>query len=112
MNECIFCKIVQGEIPSKRLFESADFIAVNDVSPVAPTHVLLISKLHVANILEAAGLQRRLPFLETVYSVAKQLSLEKRGFRLVVNTGEQGGQTVNHFHAHIIAGRQMAWPPG
>ena len=93
MEDCIFCKIVAGEIPSTKVWEDDDFFAFKDINPVAPVHVLVIPKKHFA-----------------IQKVAQVMGLDKDGFRVVFNTGEKAGQTVHHMHAHILGGKEMAWP--
>lgn len=113
MENCIFCKIAEGGIPSAKVYEDDDFFAFRDISPAAPTHVLVIPKRHIANVLEGLsqpGLMEGL--LKAAAAVVRQEGLEQGGFRLVVNTGEDGGQSVRHLHLHVLGGRKMAWPPG
>lgn len=112
---CIFCKIVKGEIPSKFLLETDDVVAFNDISPQAPTHVLIIPKEHVKDISKFSASKEDRALLGTLFQQAAELALKlklENGFRLVVNTGDEGGQTVHHLHLHLIGGRQMIWPPG
>lgn len=111
MEDCIFCKIVNGDIPSTKVYEDDDFYAFKDIAPVAPVHVLVIPKKHIQSIAaltpgdaEVAG-----KMLFTIQKVANLLGL-KDGFRVVFNTGEKAGQTVHHMHAHILGGKEMAWP--
>jgi len=110
-NNCIFCKIAKKEIPSKLIFENDDFVAFNDIKPVSPTHVLVIPKTHYGNLLEVKEKELLGKLLHTVKEVANQLNL-KEGFRTVINTGDNGGQTVYHLHVHILGGRFHKWPPG
>ena len=112
MADCLFCKIVAGEIPSTVVKETEDFLAFRDVGPQAPTHVLAIPKHHVrsTNELVDADLAGRL--LLFAKDVAADEGLAERGFRLVINTNEDGGQTVLHLHVHVLGGRAMKWPPG
>ncbi len=111
--DCLFCKIVAGTIPAKRLHETEDVVAFADIHPQAPTHVLVIPKRHIASharaLPEDAGLLGRL--LAEAGNIARAHHLD-RGYRLVVNTGPDGGQTVDHLHVHILGGRSMGWPPG
>ncbi|MDX2107894.1 MAG: histidine triad nucleotide-binding protein [Candidatus Melainabacteria bacterium] len=112
---CIFCKIVKGEIPSKFLLETQDVVAFNDISPQAPTHVLIIPREHVKDISKLSESAADRALLGTLFQQAAELALKlklENGFRLVVNTGDEGGQTVHHLHLHLIGGRQMIWPPG
>lgn len=111
MSECVFCKIVRGELPSRTVYEDDEVVAFHDVRPQAPTHVLVVPKRHVASIREADDALLGTLFAR-VRDLAKELETEGRGFRLVVNTGPEGGQTVPHLHVHILAGRSFSWPPG
>src|ERR1700679_1455542 len=108
---CIFCKIINREIPSKVVAEDDVAFAIFDVNPQAPTHILILPKNHIANIGEIteADLLGRLFLFATKLAVSQQL---QNGYRLVVNTGNDGGQTVYHLHVHLIGGRAMGWPPG
>ena len=111
MNDCVFCKIGAGEIPAKEVYRDREIVAVEDLNPQAPVHLLVMPVEHFETIIDAAareGLAGRLA------SVASRLGNERgaNGFRLVVNTGPQGGQTVGHVHVHVLAGRHMTWPPG
>jgi histidine triad (HIT) family protein len=111
---CIFCKIARGDIPSTVVHEEEDFLAFRDVNPQAPTHVLVIPRRHVASVNELTdedeGLAGRL--LLAARRVAAAEELAEDGYRLVVNTGGDGGQTVHHLHLHVLGGRAMGWPPG
>lgn len=113
MEDCVFCKIVSGDIPSTKVYEDEDWFAFNDIEPCAPVHILLIPKKHVKNIM--ALTEEEHPefknFFPTVKHIAKEAGLSDEGFRLVMNTGLKAGQTVFHFHAHIIGGEDMGWPP-
>lgn len=113
MENCIFCRIAAGEIPSAKVYEDEHCYAFRDIHPAAPVHVLVIPKRHVADVMEGAavpGLTEAL--FAAAARVAAQEGLEEGGFRLVVNTGENGGQSVGHLHVHILGGRLLAWPPG
>ncbi|MGM9518573.1 histidine triad nucleotide-binding protein [Acidaminococcus timonensis] len=110
MADCVFCKIISGEIPSKRVYEDDKVIVINDLNPGAPVHVLVIPKEHTENILTASPdilvhVKKILPEL------VKKLGLEEHGFRVVVNTGDWGGQSVPHLHFHILGGKELGWPP-
>lgn len=111
MEDCIFCKIVNGDIPSTKVYEDDDFYAFKDIAPVAPVHVLVIPKKHIQSIaaLQPADADVVGKMLYTIQKVAAQLGLTD-GFRVVFNTGEKAGQTVHHMHAHILGGKEMAWP--
>jgi diadenosine tetraphosphate (Ap4A) HIT family hydrolase len=110
-SDCIFCKIVAGQIPSKKVFESDRVLAFEDINPKAPTHILLIPKKHLEGLNDGASDPALLGEI-----VARSAEIAKeRGvtdFRLVANTGRQAGQVVFHLHFHLLAGRQMKWPPG
>jgi histidine triad (HIT) family protein len=114
MTDCIFCKIAEKKIPSKIVHEDDKVVAFDDVNPQAPTHVLVIPRKHVASIAELneadAGLLEHL--MLTGNKIAKQKGIAEGGYRLVVNTGKNGGQTVFHLHLHVLGGRPMHWPPG
>lgn len=112
MEDCLFCKIIKGEIPSTKVYEDANFFAFKDIAPVAPVHVLVIPKKHVASIAalteEDADVAGKMLF--AIQKVAQELGLDKDGYRVIFNTGEKAGQTVHHMHAHILGGKEMAWP--
>jgi histidine triad (HIT) family protein len=108
---CIFCKIVKGDIPSERLAEDDQLIAIRDVNPQAPVHILVIPKIHIPNL----GLVNDPSLAGSLFARATSLASEtgiKNGYRIVVNTGHDGGQTVDHLHIHLLAGRALGWPPG
>lgn len=111
MSDCIFCKIAKKEIPTKIIFENEDFIAFNDIKPVSPTHVLVIPKKHYKSLIETEDNSLLGRLLASIKEVAKQEGLNE-GFRTVINTGDNGGQTVHHLHAHVLGGRFHKWPPG
>lgn len=108
---CVFCTIAAGGVPVRVVEETPRTLAFEDIRPQAPVHVLVIPKAHCASVLDAPkGTVERL--VEAARRIAREKGLERAGFRLVLNTGEQGGQTVNHLHVHLLAGRRMGWPPG
>ncbi|MEO6909788.1 MAG: histidine triad nucleotide-binding protein [Edaphobacter sp.] len=111
--DCLFCKIVEGKIPANRLYEDDLCIAFPDIDPQAPTHLLIIPRQHIASQAKAAAEHTQLlgHLLATAATIARSQKLD-RGYRVVVNTGEEGGQTVNHLHLHLLGGRPMTWPPG
>lgn len=109
---CVFCAIAAGEIPATVVHETDDVVAFRDLKPVAPVHVLVIPRQHYRNVRDlAADPAATLAVLQAVDAVADAEGLDD-GFRVVFNTGGQGGQEVDHVHAHVIGGRQMQWPPG
>lgn len=111
--DCLFCKIVSGDVPADVVHETETTIAFRDIEPQAPTHLLVIPRTHVPNAaaLAAAEPQVLVDMVNTVAAVAEQEGLEK-GYRLVFNTGAQAHQAVFHVHAHVLGGRTMGWPPG
>ncbi|MCH5278674.1 MAG: histidine triad nucleotide-binding protein [Christensenellaceae bacterium] len=111
MENCIFCKIAAGEIPSNKVYEDEKVLAFRDIDPQAPEHVLLIPKQHFDNILEVDG--ETFAYMQGIVKrVANELGIAETGFRVVINTGKDGMQSVNHLHMHILGGRSMQWPPG
>lgn len=111
--DCIFCKIAAGEIPCNKAYEDDQVLAFYDLDPKAPTHILIIPKEHIGSALEITPENSSIiaHIYEVAAKLAKDLKLEK-GFRIVNNCGEDGGQTVQHLHFHLLGGRAMAWPPG
>lgn len=113
--DCIFCKIAGGEIPSDKVYEDEEIVAFRDMNPQAPVHVLVIPKRHIASLDEVreedADKELLGHLLAKVKEIAASLGLAN-GYRLVVNTGEDGQQTVQHLHFHLLGGRAMTWPPG
>jgi len=109
--DCLFCKMVSGDIPVKRLYEDEVAIAIADIHPQAPVHALVIPKVHVKSVAEATDEAMLGGLMAAAAAVAKSQGLAN-GFRLVLNTGDDGGQTVGHLHVHVLGGRHMGWPPG
>lgn len=113
MAGCIFCKIANGEIKSELIYEDEMVVAFHDLNPQAPQHILIVPKVHVANIAELNDRELAAHiFVDVVPKIAKKAGVDESGFRLVINTGKEGGQTVNHLHIHLLGGRSMTWPPG
>ncbi|NEZ45706.1 histidine triad nucleotide-binding protein [Clostridium niameyense] len=114
MEDCIFCKIIKGDIPSNKVYEDELVYAFKDIDPVAPCHVLIIPKKHISNLNEVN--EENSKVISHIYVVigklAKELKIDEEGFRVVSNCNEAGGQTVPHIHFHLIGGRNMQWPPG
>ena len=111
--DCLFCKIASGAIPTTRLYEDDQSLAFADINPQAPTHILIIPKRHIAS--NAHALPEDAALLGHLLGVAGSIARDKHlesGYRLVINTGPDGGQTVNHLHVHLLGGRPMHWPPG
>jgi len=111
---CLFCRIVAGEIPAARVHEGAAVIGIRDIAPRAPTHVLFLSRQHIASAAELTVADG--PLLGQLFGAAADFAraegLTEAGYRMVTNVGEWGGQTVGHLHVHLLGGRAMAWPPG
>lgn len=113
--DCIFCKIAKHSIPSTTVYEDEHVIAFKDLEPQAPVHVLIIPKKHLQNLLAFSEEDQKLIshiFLQAIPKIAESTGVLKNGFRLVANTGKDGGQTVEHLHFHLLGGRFMEWPPG
>ncbi len=112
MADCLFCKIVKKEIPSKPVFEDDSIYAFHDVNPQAPTHVLVISKKHIPGVAELHPEDEALAgrFIVRARQIAEELKL--KSYRLVFNQGAEAGQSVFHIHLHLLGGRRMHWPPG
>ncbi len=114
MGDCIFCKIIKGEIPSKKVYEDKDIFAFEDINPQAPVHILIVPKKHIEKSLDVTGQDKEL--IGSIFLVANKLAKEKgiaeSGFRLVVNCNRDSGQDVFHIHFHLLGGRKMKWPPG
>jgi histidine triad (HIT) family protein len=113
MTDCLFCKIVRGEIPAKKVFEDEHTLAFEDIQPRAPTHVLVIPKKHVRGLNEAGPEDAEL--IGRLHLVAAQIGRERGiedGYRTVLNVGPKSGQSVFHIHLHLVGGRELAWPPG
>ena len=110
---CLFCRIAAGAIPVERLHEDDEVLAFPDIHPQAPVHILLIPKRHIASHAHVVAGDAELlgKLLWAVGELARSQGLEN-GYRLVINTGSDGGQTVNHLHLHLLGGRSMGWPPG
>ena len=113
MADCIFCRIAAGEIPSNKLYEDDQLLAFYDLDPQAPTHFLVIPKVHIASVAEITPQNSAVVahICEVIARLAAALCLEQC-FRVATNCGPQGGQTVPHLHFHVLAGRDMTWPPG
>jgi len=111
--DCLFCKIAAGEIPARMLYQDEQVFAFADINPQAPTHILVLPRKHIQSLAHMEeGDEALLGHLLSVsVAIAKKEGLV-RGFRTVINSGEEGGQTVDHLHVHVLGGRPMHWPPG
>lgn len=114
MSDCIFCKIIKGEIPSEKVFEDDKIMAFKDISPCAPVHIIIIPKEHInsANELTEADENVIGHIFVAAKNIAKDLGISENGYRIVNNCGKDGGQTVGHLHFHLVGGRNLNWPPG
>ncbi len=112
--ECIFCKIINGELNSEIVFDNENIIGFNDINPVAPTHVLFVPRKHIEKVddFETEDLALIGELIYRAKEYAKKIGLNSSGYRLVFNNGKDAGQAVFHIHLHLIGGRIMSWPPG
>lgn len=111
-DECLFCRVVRGEVPAKIVRTTAECVAFEDINPQAPVHVLVVPKQHVASLDEAGdpALVGRLALVAA--EIARERGIAEGGYRTVINTNADAGQTVFHMHLHLIGGRKLGWPPG
>ncbi|HNS05840.1 MAG TPA: histidine triad nucleotide-binding protein [Candidatus Saccharicenans sp.] len=114
MTDCLFCRIINKEIPSKLVYEDEKVLAFEDIKPQAPAHILIIPKKHLASLKEADENDQNLLgyLLLTARKIAQDKGLAESGFRLVINSGPDSGQEVYHLHVHLLGGRRFGWPPG
>jgi len=114
MEDCIFCKIIAGTIPAKKVFEDEQMVAIEDIAPKAPLHLLLMPKRHFSNCLDMTDEEEVTVghLFRVAGELARRRGLSEEGFRLVQNNGTGAGQTVFHLHIHLLAGRELTWPPG
>lgn len=112
--ECLFCRIVAGAIPATKVYEDPHVVAIRDINPEAPVHVLLMPKRHVTDLVDAVGTDPALigRLASAAAQIARTEGLSSRGFRFLTNSGADGGQVVMHLHFHLLGGRAMGWPPG
>lgn len=112
MSDCLFCKIIAGEIPSNKVYEDEQCFAFYDIDPQAPAHFLVIPKAHIASVAEIGKTNSSVVahIFEVIAQLTRELGLES--YRVVSNTGAQAGQSVSHLHFHVLSGRDMTWPPG
>ena len=112
MSDCLFCKIISGEIPSSKVYEDDVCLAFNDIDPQAPVHFLVIPKAHISSVAEVT--EENADVVAHIFEVIAKIAKEKgiESYRVVSNIGEQAGQSVHHLHFHVLAGRDMTWPPG
>lgn len=115
MTECIFCRIAEGTLSARVVKRTPEAVAFHDLNPQAPVHVLVIPTTHIPSVATAREAEGKAVVAQTVAlaaEVARDLGLEADGYRMVTNVGEYGGQSVSHFHIHLLGGRRMTWPPG
>ncbi|NLZ34009.1 MAG: histidine triad nucleotide-binding protein [Clostridiales bacterium] len=112
--DCIFCKIINGEIPSSKIYEDEEVLAFHDINKAAPIHFLVIPKKHIqsANEINSENSKIIAHIFEVISKLAKDLGISEGGYRIVNNCGKDGGQTVNHLHFHVLGQRDLKWPPG
>lgn len=114
MSDCLFCKIIEKQIPAKIAYEDDQVLAFHDISPQAPVHILIIPKKHIASINDLQECDSAI--IGYLHQIAKKLAhelkIEKSGYRLVINNGPDAGQAVSHIHLHVLGGRKLQWPPG
>jgi len=114
MDDCIFCKIVRGEIPCGKVYENDKILAFNDINPMAPVHVIIVPKKHIASLMDidAAGINVSGDLIAAAQEVARIKGVNEKGFRTVINCNAEGGQVVFHLHMHLLGGRKMQDPLG
>lgn len=114
VTDCVFCKIINGQLPAKIVYQDDSVVAFGDIAPAAPIHILVVPRQHITTLAEAINadhfLVNRLLLVAT--QIAASEKVDAGGYRLVINTGKNAGQSVFHVHVHLLAGRAMAWPPG
>jgi histidine triad (HIT) family protein len=109
---CIFCRIARGEVPAQMIVNHKDVAAFRDLNPQAPVHILIIPKKHVTSLDDANDADLLGRMMSLAAALARQEGIAKAGYRTVINTGKDGGQSVDHLHIHLLGGRHMTWPPG
>jgi histidine triad (HIT) family protein len=114
MSECIFCKIVSGEVPAEIIFQDEVCLAFRDINPAAPVHVLIIPKTHIPTLGDLTPEHESITghILTVAKTIAQDLGVAESGYRVIANCNSDGGQTVFHIHFHLLGGRQLTWPPG
>jgi histidine triad (HIT) family protein len=113
-SDCLFCRIIAGELPSSQVYSDDSVVAIRDIAPQAPTHILLLARKHIASPADLgkadAALMGKICAVAT--ELAKREGIAETGYRMAMNVGRDGGQTVDHMHVHMLGGRHMSWPPG
>lgn len=112
MEECIFCKIIRGEIKCSKVYEDDNFFAFRDINPQAPVHILIVPKKHIAKLYDTQDISILGGLLHIANRIAREEGIAENGYRVVINTNRNAGQSVDHLHLHLLGGRIMQWPPG
>ena len=112
MEDCVFCKIIRGEISSDKVYEDEKFIAFRDINPQAPVHILIIPKVHIPKLCDTEDANLLGEMILIANKIAEKENIKDRGYRIVINTNKEAGQSVDHLHLHLLGGRIMKWPPG
>lgn len=114
MSDCLFCKIIAGDIPSDKVYEDDKMLAFKDIEPQAPAHIVIVPKAHIssANEITSENAEYIAHIWTVIPKIAKELGIAENGYRVVNNCGKDGGQTVNHIHFHLMGGREFGWPAG
>jgi histidine triad (HIT) family protein len=109
---CIFCRIANGEIPAQMVAHNKEIVAFRDLNPQAPVHILIVPTKHISSLDDATDFDLLGRMMALAAAIARQEKISKTGYRTVINTGKNGGQSVDHLHIHLLGGREMSWPPG
>ncbi|HDN98038.1 MAG: histidine triad nucleotide-binding protein [Candidatus Omnitrophota bacterium] len=112
MEDCIFCKIAKGSVSAKVVYEDDEFIAFHDINPQAPVHILIIPKKHIPRLCDTEDKELLGKMLILANKIAEKMGILEDGYRVVINTNRNAGQTIDHLHLHLLGGRIMNWPPG
>lgn len=110
--DCVFCKIIKNEIKSEKIYEDEDVICIRDINPQAPIHILIIPKKHIEKLYQIDEIELLGKMLKIACLMAEKEKIKESGFRIVINTNRNAGQSVEHIHFHLLGGRVMLWPPG
>ncbi|HEY3746712.1 MAG TPA: histidine triad nucleotide-binding protein [Gemmatimonadaceae bacterium] len=111
-DSCIFCRIARGEVPAQMVVNNKEIVAFRDANPQAPVHILIIPKKHIGSLDDASDSSLLGQMVAMAAAIARQEKIAKSGYRTVINTGKDGGQSVDHLHLHLLGGRPLTWPPG
>lgn len=109
---CIFCKIVNGEIKSEKVYEDENLVCIKDINPQAPVHILIIPKKHIEKLYQTDEITLLGKMLKVACDIAEKEGIKESGYRIVINTNRNAGQSVDHIHFHLLGGRILMWPPG